>query len=99
MQHATPPEQYCPICGKRTVYTPRYPHALCRECYTLTMDSAGRPVEYCNTGLLGTGCQGYYTGTGRQELYNSGTCYVKGMPCHAEEGCFGGIVIQTIVAK
>ena len=40
------------------------------------------------------GCQGEYKDTG--ERYAEDTCYVKGIPCKAEEHHFGGIVVQVV---
>lgn len=80
----------CPICQKDTISNPRYPGAVCRECYEKTTDINGRKVQFTNTSMSG-GCKGIYTDTG--EDYNSDVCYIMKVRCLAGEERFGGIVI------
>jgi hypothetical protein len=49
-------------------------------------------VQFGNTTPLGMGFQGRYRQTGAP--YDSADCWVRGVPCTAEEDKFGGIVIQ-----
>lgn len=86
-------KQFCPICQKEVAVNERYPNYICEECASKTTDKEGRPVEYFNTTILGTGCQGRYKDAS-SEIYNSNHCYVNGILCIAEEARFGGIVIQ-----
>ena len=86
--------QYCPICQQEVHYSSRYPKHLCRSCMDLCTDAEGRPLAFYNISIFGQGCQGKYLDTG--EIYSSDICYVKGIPCKAEEHHFGGIVVQVI---
>ena len=86
--------QFCSNCKNETGFFQRYPKRICKDCYSKTTDFKGKNVEYFNTEALGSGCQGYYVGTEQKEKYNSEICYINGKEFLAEEGRFGGIVIQ-----
>lgn len=87
-------QQYCPICEQEVHYSSRYPKHLCKSCVALATDAEGRPVVFYNTTILGQGCQGKFRDTG--EIYGRDICYVKGIPCKAEEHRFGGIVVEMV---
>ncbi|MFC0261212.1 hypothetical protein [Fontibacter flavus] len=87
-------QQYCPICQQEVDYSSRYPKYLCNTCMDLCTDAEGRPVAFYNTTILGQGCQGEYKDMG--ERYGGDNCYVKGIPCKAEEHHFGGIVVEVV---
>jgi hypothetical protein len=86
-------KQFCPICQKEVGANERYPKYICGECSSKTTDIEGRPVDFFNSTLIGTGCQGKYKDS-TSEIYNSNHCYINGILCIAEEARFGGIVIQ-----
>jgi CYTH domain-containing protein len=54
-------------------------------------DDKGLLVEFFNEDVSG-GCIGQYLGT--EDYYKSNICYINGIKCQAQEGRFGGIVIQ-----
>ena len=82
----------CPICGRPIQANPRYPRQVCADCTRKTADEHGRALRFYNQGLSG-GFQAQYADTG--EWRDSPTCYVDGVQCRAEEGRFGGIVVQV----
>ncbi|HET9912724.1 MAG TPA: hypothetical protein VFQ13_12585 [Anaerolineales bacterium] len=87
-------EQYCPICHKSVVFFPRYPRYLCIECASRATSKEGRLLKFSNIDMTG-GFIAQYADT--TESYPSHECYVDGVRCHADEGHFGGIVIQPVL--
>lgn len=84
-------KQFCPNCKNEIGFNPRYPKALCRNCFSELTDTNGRKVEFFT---LDYGCQGYFKNTEQQEKYNSDVCFIDDKEFLAEEARFGGIVIQ-----
>lgn len=87
-------KQFCPICKTEVKPFPRYPKYLCHNCVKKAVSAEGRPLQFSNTTILGTGCKGMYADT--NEDYKSNTCFVENEKCFAQEGRFGGIVIQPV---
>lgn len=87
-------KQFCPICKTKVKPFPRYPKYLCPDCVKKAVSEGGRPLQFFNTMILGTGCKGVYADT--NEDYNSEICFIDNKKCSAQEGRFGGIVIQPI---
>ena len=87
-------KHFCSNCRMEVGETRRYPKRICSECQDKITSIDGRKVEFFNTGILGTGCQGYYSFTNQKEIYDSVSCYINNKEFFAEEGRFGGIVIQ-----
>jgi hypothetical protein len=85
--------QACPICHRSVQSFPRYPRYLCLECAARATSKDGRPLKFSNIDMTG-GFIAQYADTG--ESYPGHDCYVDGIHCHADEGHFGGIVIQPI---
>jgi predicted amidophosphoribosyltransferase len=85
--------QRCPICQKPVHPSERYPRYLCSECTARAKSLDGRLLKFFNESFSG-GFIAQYAVTG--ESYPSHECYVDGIPCHADEHYFGGIVIQPI---
>lgn len=85
------PAQRCPICAAEVRANPRYPRYLCGRCVRLAVSVDGRPLAFYNVDMSG-GCAGKYTDTG--EAYAGHACFVAGVRCVADEGRFGGIVIE-----
>jgi hypothetical protein len=87
---------YCSNCGIEMGLglNQRYPKSICGICSKEVTDIDERNVEFYNTQIGGNGCQGYYSGTGQKEKYDSNLCYINGKEFYAEEARFGGIVIQ-----
>ena len=82
----------CPICQSAVQYTPRYPRRVCDGCARQVRAADGRALIFFNTGLSG-GLAAQYADTA--EEYPDTRCYIAGAACRAEEGRFGGVVIQT----
>ncbi|WP_077729509.1 hypothetical protein [Methylocaldum sp. 14B] len=85
--------QSCPLCGGKVPASSRYPRALCVQCASEATDENGRRLTFGNVDATG-GLQVRYADTG--ETRNRPFCYVRGVKCLAEEGRFGGYVIQPI---
>jgi hypothetical protein len=66
---------------------------VCAECKKRTLAADGRPVEFFNQDMSG-GLIGRYADTGK--AYTGADCAIDGVPCRAEEGHFGGVVVQVI---
>jgi len=86
-------QQFCPICHKPVPQFARYPRYLCLECASRAKSKDGRLLKFSNIDMTG-GFIAEYADTG--ELYPSHECYVDGILCYADEGHFGGIVIQQV---
>jgi len=87
-------KQFCSNCKKEISIMQRYPRLICHECKNELKSLDGRNVEFFNSEALGYGCQGYYSGTNQTEKYNSNESYIKNKTFIADEGRFGGIVIE-----
>lgn len=85
--------QHCPICQKKVTPDPRYPRSVCADCASRAQSADGRLLEFFNTDLSG-GFVARYRDT--LETYRSHACWIDGVPCHADEARFGGIVIEVI---
>jgi predicted RNA-binding Zn-ribbon protein involved in translation (DUF1610 family) len=85
--------QYCPICHTSIQPFARYPRYLCPECAGRAKSKDGRLLKFSNIDMTG-GFIAEYADT--SESYPSHGCYVDGIRCYAEEGHFGGIVIQPV---
>ena len=83
----------CPICAVSVEHQERYPRALCRDCSLRASDSIGRRIEFSNESLSG-GLLAKYADS--SEPYLGQSCFVDGVECLAEEGRFGGFVLQTL---
>ncbi|MBN1301926.1 MAG: hypothetical protein JW995_11990 [Melioribacteraceae bacterium] len=84
----------CPICRKQMDYWERYPLMVCHECAGKTTDEEGIAIAFYSTDYFGTGCEALHRSN--REKYESEICFIDGIKCKAEEGCFGGIVIQVV---
>lgn len=96
MTSQTSTTQQCAHCGKPVPLTPRYPRTICDACRALLTDAAGRPVEFFNEDAFG-GLIGFYAGTNQQEPYPALECYIGTAQFHAQEGRFGGVVIEAAI--
>jgi hypothetical protein len=86
-------QQFCPICHKSVPRFERYPHYLCLECASRAKSEDGRLLKFSNIDMSGGFVAQY---ADNEESYSSHECYVDGIPCYADEGHFGGIVIQPV---
>ncbi|WP_226389172.1 hypothetical protein [Penaeicola halotolerans] len=85
--------QSCSICRTAVKPNNRYPNYVCSTCATKATDQNGKFLKFSNLDYHG-GFLAKYQESG--ELYNSHTCYIDGIACHADEAYFGGIVIEKI---
>jgi hypothetical protein len=86
-------KQHCPICAAAVDPNPRYPRYLCRSCALLAAAPDGRQLCFGNEGMEGGFVAGY---SDTDEGYKSHVCFVKGVPCWADEARFGGIVVEAL---
>lgn len=87
---------WCPICNGPSNGSARYPNAICADCREQAVDEVGNEVVFYNATPGGTGLvrvihTGELNGKVRDEC---GDCWVRGVPCFAQEHRFGGVVIQ-----
>ena len=89
----------CPICSADMPRLGRYPLSICRACATDDdiKDVSGHPVKFVNIHAFGSGFASFHTIDGICIQKEEHICFVKGVKCYAEEGYFGGIVIQIYV--
>ncbi|MEV6562838.1 hypothetical protein AB0M22_44470 [Nocardia sp. NPDC051756] len=93
--------QACPHCASPTIYTERYPRAVCDDCLSRTTDRAGRQITGYNTSFSG-GMIAYTDTIDRSdspgeecvEVTRTGMCFIDGHPATMQEARFGGIVVQ-----
>ena len=97
----------CPICTKGYQGLLRYPNAVCNECLSLypIYDRYGNIIEFSNniyafTETAKTICLGniisYVTINAQKIKSDDTTCFINDIHCEAEEGRFGGIIINVI---
>lgn len=86
-------QQFCPICHNTIPRFDLYPRYLCMECASRAESEDGRLLKFSNIDMTG-GFIAQYADTG--ESYPRHECYVDGIQCYADEGHFGGIVIQPV---
>ena len=81
----------CPLCKTEILKSSRYPKRLCCECSDKTYTAKDEKIDFYNEGITG----GFYSlvNNVKGEIHE---CYVNNIKCYAEEGRFGGIIIQTI---
>lgn len=95
MMKNTTKTQQCGHCLKEINSTERYPNRLCDDCYKLLTDSTGRSVAYVND-EFSDNVLGVYTDVIPPVPYESLICYIGNIAFRAEEGRFGGIVVQRL---
>jgi hypothetical protein len=86
----------CPICLTEIRRLARYPLSICKTCLLKEniKDVSGNPVDFINTSFEG-GFASLHTVDGKVVQKEEHICFVKGVKCYADEGRFGGIVIET----
>jgi hypothetical protein len=83
----------CPICAAPVALWPRHPKLVCSACVCAAVDGNGRALRFGNTGPLGTGFRAALPdGSEPREPH---TCFVRGVRCFADEGRFGGVVVEV----
>lgn len=86
------PGQECPVCHYPVPPTTRYPRLVCGLCMRETTDEKGRLLRFYNIDVSG-GFRAEYADTGEPRAGH--VCYVRGVRCVADEGYFGGIVVEA----
>jgi hypothetical protein len=89
--------QFCPECKAEVFYFPRYPNYLCSACTALLTDKKGKKVAFYNEGMYG-GCIGFYLDNegNTSNKYEKDSAFIGEKEFYAQEGRFGGIVIQPV---
>lgn len=82
----------CPICSASLDPVPRYPCYVWGDCASKAVAADGRQLQFSNVDFSG-GFEASYADT--DETYASHACWIDGIPCHADEAHFGGIVIEV----
>lgn len=82
----------CPVCSTPTPHQERYPLSVYSNCFNRASDRTGKKLKFFNINMSG-GYQAIVEETG--ERYQSHTCYINEIECHADEARFGGIVIEA----
>ena len=79
----------CPLCKTDIIKSSRYPKRLCCECSEKTYTEKDEKIDFYNDGLEG----GFYSllNNVKGEIHE---CYVNNIKCYADEGRFGGIIIN-----
>jgi hypothetical protein len=90
------PKYPCPICSSETMFSQRYPLAVCHKCSNKTATINGDSMSYYNTSPFG-GFEGINEKT--KIKTTDSLCYIDGHKCYAQEARFGGIVVQLIKNK
>ena len=85
----------CPICDIMINFSARYPNAVCSSCKNNAVDLNGNVVKFYNIDEFG-GIKSVHYENGIQIERNDYICYIVGAQCRAEEGRFGGIIIQIV---
>jgi hypothetical protein len=83
----------CPICSAPLEKVDRYPRYVCRNCARRAAAADGRLLAFRNASPSG-GFVAVYADSGEQ--YDSHSCWIDGVACHADEARFGGIVIEVL---
>jgi len=83
--------QNCSICNREVGKNPRYPKYVCYKCQDESppVNEDGISIEFGNIDASG-GFRSVVNGVRGAEHI----CYIKGIRCYADEGRFGGIMIQ-----
>ena len=81
----------CPICSENKYLSVRYPNSVCSECVCEAVTEKGDQITFHNKNLQG----GFISivNNVEDEIHN---CYIKNIPCIAEEARFGGIIVQVV---
>lgn len=92
-------KQWCPNCHKEVSYYPRYPKFICANCSSKDkFDKEGNYLYFSNIGFSGGLKVTYKDGNGNvlkeDTTLHSCDCIIDGKLYFAQEGRFGGIVIQ-----
>ncbi|WP_155856139.1 hypothetical protein [Cellulomonas sp. URHD0024] len=86
----------CPLCGRPALGPPRYPTAVCDDCYPRSVCGEGRPVMGYNTSL-GGGFEAQHADDRSvcAQVTRDGVVWVDGQECLMGEARFGGVVVSV----
>jgi N-glycosidase YbiA len=82
----------CPVCSQSVLHIERYPRSVCGDCYDRACNTKGQKLSFFNTCISG-GFEAVVDEN--QEKHLGHVCYIDGVECRADEGRFGGIVIEA----
>lgn len=75
---------------------PRYPRGVCSACQNTGMfDKDGNPIDFFNIDA-GGGFMSITVVNDKKVRGENHQCFIRGHECRAEEGRFGGIVVQLV---
>jgi hypothetical protein len=83
----------CPICAAPVALWPRHPKLVCAACVCDAVDESGRALRFENTMPLGSGFRAVHLDG--SEPRDPHACFIRGVRCFADEGYFGGIVVEV----
>jgi hypothetical protein len=90
----------CPICQNEYQRMIRYPRSVCVNCLMdhKVTDYDGNIVKFENEDVFGGFKSIHYDSFDADKIIvkQDHNCFINGFRCYADEGRFGGIVIQTI---
>lgn len=87
--------QPCAHCAKALPLTPRHSRRICADCIDLLTDRDGRAVVFVNKDAYG-GLQGFYADDDQHATYDETACYIGTRKFQAQEGRFGGVVVEVV---
>jgi len=82
----------CPTCSNVITKNKKYPTEICDECWYLTKNKNGRDIHFANKGI-----NGRFLSMVGEKVVNQHQCFVNGIECYADEGKYGGIIIEAII--
>jgi len=91
--HSGTDEAPCPVCDAPLRANPRYLLALCPVCVLEAVDAKGLEVRFFNTTAM---CGGFEARHADGRGDDDHVCFVRGIPCLANEAYFGGIVVESL---
>lgn len=83
-------ERPCPVCGGPWWVSARHPRAICSVCVLEAADAQGRSLTFTNTSMSG----GFEATREDGAKVATHECWVRGLPCWADEAHMGGIVVE-----
>lgn len=91
----------CPICLTCDEKFPSecmYANSVCKQCVELAVDKNNKPMYFANTCEGGGFITVQYNDVNKKPTFYSGwhECFIKGVPCYADECRYGGIVVTVM---
>ncbi|MAW88981.1 MAG: ADP-ribosylglycohydrolase [Phyllobacteriaceae bacterium] len=88
---------FCPGCGARQRFFPRYPWHFCQACLDRATDAEGRSLVFGNASLSGGLTWAYRNEPDRTDSNAlEVVCLIAGRPVLVHEARFGGVVAEPL---